>query len=1095
MKRRLAESDDDVRTAKRADYSSDYSPDDSETDTNGNPPPAVPARPDPRRLDSNSDVTSESESESETPNGLWDTEPAKSGWIQKLELFNFMCHDHFVINLHPQINFIIGRNGAGKSAILTGLLVAFGVRANDTSRGSAAKDLIKHGKQTAKVRVTFANEGVEAYQPDVYGPSITIERKLVQKGAHSYSLLDSSGKVVSKRRRDLDDMLRRFGITAENPMAFMSQERAKQFLKDTNDSQKFDYFRQGAMIDVIEKNYVDSEEKLINIRRRITQAQESMKSINSRYQKLEKEHNSYSDHQTLQAELAALQGRVLWEIVRKIELKIDAFVEKETACQEDITSLEGELEKLETEMAAHDVRKRELQDVVEEALAIRDHNRLEAEKAKDFTSGLNQKLNAEKAQLSELENKIIKCQNDIKTLEGRLEGERERLEQSGNSRDIIEKELHIVEEQLSQVILDFNAAQAAVDEAAELQLPANLGDELRSASDEVDRLSRHVSQQNRDPYQAWGSGMRNLVAAIKREQGWKNEPIGPLGAFISVRSIPGFKNTEWQKLVCTVLAKQLNSFVVSCESDRRRLEGLISRYIQHNGPSVITRKFAVFDFSQGKPRDCNTLVDILDVSDPIVQCALVDSSQVERYAILTQDDQQAINLAGRSQIAGVYILRGNGGKVLKSVNRTLKRDPIYFDEGLPRLAVKNEDFTEQLREAQNHLAELRNREREEREKIRRRKEQALSARRECQEEKAKLETKIFALREKLAEDLQAQVDNLQNALQHEFRRLESHQRLRESLTEQVAAISAQHQSAKETTEKLKQAFAAANYRLDMAKEEVRTFDVNNAASEHRVAQLKSDIDDRQQELEKIRQYLEEGRTKREARVSQAEEIVSREQSGLQPTDTKESLARRYEELDLKVKQLASEQRRSYEECLQEFLNVQQEREEGKRTLEEMAELHGQLRQDLNHRQEKFIDARTRKQREARQAFSRCLGIRGFDGSLCFDEDRRRLSISVSRERDGDMREVSTLSGGEKSYTQISFLLAIWRIMESKIRGLDEFDVFMDSVNRSIAIKMLLQELEKYPKSQTILVTPQDISAVGDLDRDDVKIHRMNDPRA
>lgn len=68
-------------------------------------------------------------------------------------------------------------------------------------------------------------------------------------------------------------------------------------------------------------------------------------------------------------------------------------------------------------------------------------------------------------------------------------------------------------------------------------------------------------------------------------------------------------------------------------------------------------------------------------------------------------------------------------------------------------------------------------------------------------------------------------------------------------------------------------------------------------------------------------------------------------------------------------------------------------------------------------------------------------------------------------------------------------------MDSKVRGLDEFDVFMDSVNRSISIKLLLSELRKYPKSQSIFITPQDIAVVGDLDSKDVKIHKMNDPRS
>lgn len=53
------------------------------------------------------------------------------------------------------------------------------------------------------------------------------------------------------------------------------------------------------------------------------------------------------------------------------------------------------------------------------------------------------------------------------------------------------------------------------------------------------------------------------------------------------------------------------------------------------------------------------------------------------------------------------------------------------------------------------------------------------------------------------------------------------------------------------------------------------------------------------------------------------------------------------------------------------------------------------------------------------------------------------------------REAKTLSGGEKSFSQICFLLALWEAMGSPIRCLDEFDVFMDPVNRKTSIDMLV----------------------------------------
>lgn len=52
------------------------------------------------------------------------------------------------------------------------------------------------------------------------------------------------------------------------------------------------------------------------------------------------------------------------------------------------------------------------------------------------------------------------------------------------------------------------------------------------------------------------------------------------------------------------------------------------------------------------------------------------------------------------------------------------------------------------------------------------------------------------------------------------------------------------------------------------------------------------------------------------------------------------------------------------------------------------------------------------------------------------------------------KDVATLSGGEKSFATISLLLSLWEAAGCPIRGLDEFDVFMDPVNRKMATKLV-----------------------------------------
>ena len=56
-----------------------------------------------------------------------------------------MCHKKLEVSFGANVNFVIGRNGSGKSAILTGLIVGLGGKANMTNRGNSLKGFIKEG--------------------------------------------------------------------------------------------------------------------------------------------------------------------------------------------------------------------------------------------------------------------------------------------------------------------------------------------------------------------------------------------------------------------------------------------------------------------------------------------------------------------------------------------------------------------------------------------------------------------------------------------------------------------------------------------------------------------------------------------------------------------------------------------------------------------------------------------------------------------------------------------------------------------------------------------------------------------------------------
>ena len=94
-------------------------------------------------------------------------------------------------------------------------------------------------------------------------------------------------------------------------------------------------------------------------------------------------------------------------------------------------------------------------------------------------------------------------------------------------------------------------------------------------------------------------------------------------------------------------------------------------------------------------------------------------------------------------------------------------------------------------------------------------------------------------------------------------------------------------------------------------------------------------------------------------------------------------------------------------------------------------------------------------------FNYLLSERGFRGKIDLDHIGRKVTIHIEPDetrKSSAGRNTKTLSGGEKSFSSICMLLSVWEAIGSPIRCLDEFDVFMDNVNRAISTNMLVSRV-------------------------------------
>jgi structural maintenance of chromosomes protein 6 len=110
------------------------------------------------------------------------------------------------------------------------------------------------------------------------------------------------------------------------------------------------------------------------------------------------------------------------------------------------------------------------------------------------------------------------------------------------------------------------------------------------------------------------------------------------------------------------------------------------------------------------------------------------------------------------------------------------------------------------------------------------------------------------------------------------------------------------------------------------------------------------------------------------------------------------------------------------------------------------------RMDMYRRFQSSISARSRIN------FNYLLSERAFRGKLTIDHKHKKLDVHVQPDdtvKGSKGRQTKTLSGGEKSFSSICLLLSLWEAMGAPLRCLDEYDVFMDDVNRDVTTRMIV----------------------------------------
>lgn len=1029
------------------------------------------------------------------------------GVIQSMTLRNFMTHKHFYIDFGPRVTFITGQNGSGKSAILLGLTLGLGGSAKFTLRGKKLSDFVNYDESArhAIISITLSNSGPEAYRPDEFGPSIIVERKITKdSGASSYKLKSSRGKLISKHKLDLDLMREQFNIQIDNPCAILMQETSREFLKSAKPSNTYEFFLKATQLEQMWIDFSQGLDKLSLSKKVLESKIAIMGDMHSRVKELKEEYNDIQELANLHDKKRDVENRLVWAHVGEKEAFINRAASKLAKNAMATSNTRAKLESVSEQLSLVD---KESVDIKERMNGITDElraNEVALRSAKKDYASTKQSLKVAKELIRKFKRKIVGEENRKRTVLAEMEqvqldsqaqedeGKRE-IEREIAKKMEVREQLH-AEETLLLGELD-HLSSTAHQEATNAYRKAS--EDAQAAMRKVRDCTRIIDElRHRESSRAsvYGKSMPGLLNAIKRER-WNREPIGPIGLEISLR------DASWQLAVELAISNRvLASFIVDNHADDKKLKALMKRH-RANAPTIIQRfRDTVYELTGAQPPPTmNTVLSAIACENPMVVNALIDQREIEHKILLESEEEANQIMFKRRPAWAKEAILGNGTRIymrgrMSEHTVTPPNDHVSkLSSDVDALISQHQARLRRLEQAFADAQAAEDRAKRAKGSVDRRVRELRSQLHKLGKKKAQVDADLEELQESLAQDAAADAAEIlrekQELVDTYTENIEAYRRDLEAREREVPEIEPRLETLEADVNALDVEFARLHQeskkaQLALRKHQKKASKLEGVKSQH-AARLESHETKRLYIEVEMDQATRELEADTEAALAVCERI-----------QVDQSVAEVEKELHnvAKLVQREAQDRRDPAVVVREYQNAKAKFRETTARVKRLRATLAHLERNIDERYEKWVKFRHSISHRTNLYFNTYMAKRNYSGSLDFDHENRTLNIEVALNKTGAarMRSTRTLSGGETSYSTVSLLLSLWNTMECPFRAMDEFDVFMDSVNRKMSMDLLLDCSRQMGDKQFIFITPHSTSGIPRSR--DVVIKRLKPPR-
>ncbi|KAK3563704.1 hypothetical protein QTP86_034421 [Hemibagrus guttatus] len=932
------------------------------------------------------------------------------GVIESITLKNFMSH-HLLgpFQFGPNVNFIVGNNGSGKSAILTALIVGLGGKATTTNRGASLKSFVKYGESSAEVTVKLRNRGSDAYKGDGYGDCISIEQRITSDGCRTCKIKNKSGTIVSTKKEELTAILDHFNIQVDNPVSILNQEMSKQFLHSKSEADKYKFFMKATLLEQMKRDYIHIKQTKALTRDQVERQEECLRDLRQLFLQKKEKYENLATLEKMRQTLEELQKKMAWALVGEKEREVQQLKEQIDKVQND----ERNEQKLQLCRSKISATEKKLQDIQQKLGKVKEEDECLAEECRKLKEEAKLKSKDQKNQ----EVVYFRADNKLKQLEKEQCILRERINKINNSSgrrnheaeqtqrmkkiSALKNQLEKLETESTTLNQEIKEKQQALfkgrEEYDKLSMEEkNIQVSLESKLKRKNQLT--ASRSNR--LRRFGDRMPELMESINKAhaQGrFIKKPVGPIGACIRL------KDPSLAVAVESCLRSFMKTFCCDNYRDERVLQELMAPHFPKGSrPQIVV---------------CSFTEQVYNIQHRLVQ------SEVENYQAQLNRFQLHLN--------------------------SVRQDIQTMEERLRSAKIACKKNQESMNKVKASIIELENVEETQTEDV-------SSLEEDGQENEQKIE-----LERKNVKVAKSELDKHNKAITDLDRKYRDVKNKREQLSDETEQLKEEQVKAEAERNKFEQTLKILEEKLKTYQDTIKTMRENLTCREKE----KQDIEAKAREICPDPQRPDRSAKSIDTEITRLRQKISSQEI---THGNQEQVIREYAEAHSNYKNKSS-QLRDLKKFIDRLDNIMTDRQARYKT----------LRRSLSVRCKLYFNNFLIK--------LRCCG------SMMFDHNNETLSISVKppgREND-NVNDMRSLSGGERSFSTVCFILSLWEITESPFRCLDEFDVYMDMHNRRISLDLLLELSERQHLRQFIFITPLTTSHLPKSSH--IKIHQLQDP--